>query len=328
MNNAELARAITDPKTGEYRTTANRDRGEIAIIPILYNRIRRVAHRAGQSLDHSEIEYCINDILARHCAESWSRTNAGKGRAAFSIVKSQKTVPARAPMQHPTTPEEWLHGLMLAVTKRYVSMRGWLRSDVEIAKREEWRDMFRPTGRSQSLKALPLRINHYIELDGLPPKFVDAIADGLIDKIDLKIIGCAKSSVQAAKPNNHNYQPIKLGAVSVAQITGEGETETQKRLDRLERVFYGQNVEPVEKPIERITSSVRYAAPQIMPAEVIPAAIPAEIPARWIDSAIEPIREDWQRHDYKPSDNKLIRRAKEETPSVRVAEYLARKIDA
>ena len=325
MNLAELANAITNPKTGEYRTRANKD-GEIAIVPMLYNRIKRQASRAGQSLTHLEIQYCIEDILARHCADDWHKTNAGKGRAAFTIVATKKLVPARLPMPRPETVEEWLHGLMLAVTRRYVSQRGWLRSDVEIAKREDWRDMFRPSGRAQSLKALPLRVNHYIELDGLPPRFIDAVADGLLDKVDLQIIGIGKSAMKASEGTHQNYDPIKMGAKSIAKIIGETPTEAQKRLDHLERINNGQHVFPTATPIENQTDCKRYAAPQSEYWNNQPApAEREELPVNWIDTNALPIREEWQNHDWKPTDNKLVSRAEEETPAIRVAEYLQQK---
>ena len=326
MNCAELANAITDPKTGEYRTRADREKGELAIVPILYNRIRRQAHRAGQSLTHLEIQYCIEDILARHCADDWHKTNAGKGRAAFTIVATKKLVPARLPMPRPETVEEWLHGLMLAVTHRYVSQRGWLRSDVEIAKREDWRDMYRPTGRAQSLKALPLRVNHHIELDGLPPRFIDAVADGLIDKIDLQIIGVGKSAMKASEGTHQNYDPIKMGAKSIGAIIGETPDEAQNRIDRLKRINNGQQVSPVAQPIENLRTLTRYAAPQTEYWSNQPAAAEREeLPVNWIDANVKPIREDWQAHDWKPTDNKLVSRAEVETPEYRIAEYLKQK---
>jgi hypothetical protein len=325
MNCAELANAITDPKTGEYRTRADKE-GEVAIVPMLYNRIKRQASRAGQSLTHDEIRYCIEDILARHCADDWHKTNAGKGRAAFTIVATKKVVPARLPMPRPETVEQWLHGLMLAVTRRYVSQRGWLRSDVEIAKREDWRDMFRPSGRAQSLKALPLRVNHHIELDGLPPRFIDAVADGLIDKVDLQIIGVGKSAMKASEGTHQNYDPIKMGAKSIGAIIGETPDEAQNRIDRLIRIDNGQQVKPVAQPIENLRTLTRYSAPQSEYWDSQPAAAEREeLPTVWIDANVKPIREDWQAHDWKPTDNKLISRAEVETPAYRIAEYLKQK---
>ena len=325
MNCAELANAITDPKTGEYRTRADKE-GEVAIVPMLYNRIKRQASRAGQSLTHDEIRYCIEDILARHCADDWHKTNAGKGRAAFTIVATKKVVPARLPMPRPETVEQWLHGLMLAVTRRYVSQRGWLRSDVEIAKREDWRDMFRPSGRAQSLKALPLRVNHHIELDGLPPRFIDAVADGLIDKVDLQIIGVGKSAMKASEGTHQNYDPIKMGAKSIGAIIGETPDEAQNRIDRLIRIDNGQQVKPVAQPIENLRTLTRYSAPQSEYWDSQPAAAEREeLPTVWIDANVKPIREDWQAHDWKPTDNKLISRAEVETPAYRIAEYLKKK---
>ena len=46
------------------------------------------------------------------------------------------------------------------------------------------------------------------------------------------------------------------------------------------------------------------------------------MPTVWIDANVKPIREDWQNHDYKPTDNKLVSRAEIEAPATRLAEYL------
>ena len=282
-----LQNAITNKK-GEYRKRANKDKGEIAIYPMMYNRIRRIADRYSISVTQNEIEFMIDDCIARYTSAEWDTTNAGKGRdeiikkhAAVRLsIYSKKTtaawvqiIPARKPHAQPRTPEQWLHGLMLAVTRRYVSQRGWLVSDVEVAKREEWRDLYRCNRKTAGLKSLPVEINHMIELDGLPPRFMDAVIDGRLDKTDLQIIGEAKSGMHASSGSNHNYNPKRLGWRIVSKITNEGATESeqrtaaQKRLKRIKAVDSGMKTAPVTEPIACLRKSARYAAPQ---SEVVP----------------------------------------------------------
>ena len=84
-----LQNAITNKK-GEYRKRANKDKGEIAIYPMMYNRIRRIADRYSISVTQNEIEFMIDDCIARYTSAEWDTTNAGKGRD--EIIKKHPAV--------------------------------------------------------------------------------------------------------------------------------------------------------------------------------------------------------------------------------------------